>query len=230
MVVDMESEAPQARRSDAVRNRAKLLAAADAYLAEHGLPLGFNDLAAYAGVGVGTVYRHFSDPDELLDAVMEHRVDAVVALLEQAGECEDPVAGLRQAVIGICELRTRDRGIDRALTGSQASFDATRARLMPPTERIAARAQASGRMRPGFAASDIGILLWLGGTLHEYTRAVDGRLWRRYIEALLDGLQAETEPRPELSVDALDAEGMAVVVHASKRPRRRAANRKEPDR
>ncbi len=226
----MESEAPQPRRGDAVRNREKLLAAADSYLAEHGLPLGFNDLAAYAGVGVGTVYRHFTDPEQLLDALMDHRVDAVVALLKQAEECEDPVEGLRQAVIGICELRARDLGIDRALTGSRATFEATRARLMPPTERIAARAQASGRMRSGFATSDIGILLWIGGALHQYTGHVDGQLWRRYVEALLDGLQATTEPRQELSADALDAERMAVVVHGKKRPRRRAANRKEPDR
>lgn len=223
----MKSKAPKARRSDAMRNREKLLAAADSYLAGHGLPLGFNDLAAYAGVGVGTVYRHFNDPDQLLDAVMEHRVDAIVALLEHAEESEDPVAGLRQAVIGICELRASDRGIDRALKGSRATFEATRARLMPPTERIAARAQSSGRMRPGFATSDIGILLWLGGTLHQYTGHVEGQLWRRYIEALLDGLEAAHESREELSVKALDAERMAVVVHGKKPPRKRAANRKE---
>lgn len=221
---------PQPRRRDAVRNREKLLVAADSYLAEHGLPVGFNDLASYAGVGVGTVYRHFTDPDQLLDAVMDRRVDAVVALLEQAQECEDPIEGLRRAVLGICELRARDLGIDRALTGSRATFEATRARLMPPTERIAVRAQASGRMRPGFATSDIGILLWLGGTLHEYTGHAEDGLWRRYVEALLDGLQATTEVRRELSVEALDAERMAVVVHGQKPPRKRAANRKEPDR
>jgi AcrR family transcriptional regulator len=216
------------RRRDAVRNRAKLLAAADAYLAEHGPPLAFNDLARYAGVGVGSVYRHFSDPDALLDALMGHRVDAVVAILERAESAEDPIAGLREAVFGICELRAMDMGIDPLLTGSRATFEATRTRVMPPTERIVERAKASGRMRPGFSTSDVGILLWLGGALHEYTGHADAGLWRRYVEALLDGLQAVTEPRRDLSVAALDAERMAVVVHGKDRSRRRAANPPEP--
>ncbi|MBV8956199.1 MAG: TetR family transcriptional regulator, partial [Solirubrobacterales bacterium] len=46
-------------RRDVIGNRAKLLAAADDYLAERGLPIAFNELAAFAGAGVGTVYRHF---------------------------------------------------------------------------------------------------------------------------------------------------------------------------
>ena len=224
----MALENAPAGRSDAVRNRAKLLAAADAYLAEHGPPLAFNDLARYAGVGVGTVYRHFSDPAELQQALMGRRLDAVVALLEQAAEVEDPIAGLRQAVLAICELRTRDLGIEPLLTGSVATFEATRQRLMPPTERLVERAQASGRMRPEFSTPDVGILLWLGGALHQYTGEVDAHLWRRYIEALLDGLQADTEPRQDLSVAALDPERMADVVHGHNRPRRRAAQPKEP--
>lgn len=226
----MDSEAATARRSDAVRNRVKLLDAADTYLAEHGPPLAFNELARYAGVGVGTVYRHFTDPEELLDALMAHRVDAVVAVLERAAECEDPIAGLRAAVLEICELRAHDLGIDPVLTGSRATFEATRKRIMPPTERIVERARASGRMRPEFATPDVGILLWLGGALHDYTSHVDGELWRRYVEALLDGLQASGEPRRALSVEAPDAAGMADVVHGANRPRRRATNPKEPPR
>lgn len=224
----MPSGAPATRRSDARRNRARLLEVADAHLAEHGPPLAFNELAREAGVGVGTVYRHFSDPDDLLEALMGHRVDRVVAILEGATEADDPVAGLRQAVLEICELRARDRGIDPLLTGSHATFEATRKRIMPPTERLVELAQASGRMRPEFSTPDVGILFWLGGALHQHTGHVDEQLWRRYVEALFDGLLASTEPRQELSVDALDAARMAVVVHGQKNPRRRAANQEEP--
>ncbi len=207
-------------RRDVVRNRAKLLAAADNYLAEFGPPIAFNDLARYAGVGVGSVYRHFTTPESLLDELTDRRVHAVVEVLERAAEAEDPVAGLRQAVLGVCELQAADRSISQALAGPR--FDAIRERLMPSTRRITERAQRSGRMRPEFSSTDFGVLLWLGDALHEHAGHVDGRLWRRYVEALLDGLASQQEPRQPLSVAALGAERMDVVVRsATPAPRRR---------
>lgn len=216
-------------RSDVVRNRAKLLLAGDRYLAEHGLPIAFNDLARYAGVGVGTVYRHFSSPEALVDELVGRRVDAVVAVLEQAAVVEDPVAGLRQAVLGVCELQAADRSISQALASPR--FEAVRERIMPPTRRILERAEASGRMRPEFSATDFGVLLWLGDALHDHAGHVDEHLWRRYVEALLDGLQSSDEPRRPLSVAALDFERMDVVVRRAEHlPRRCAAQpRRTPD-
>lgn len=99
---------------------------------------------------------------------------------------------------------------------------------MPATRRIVERAEASGRMRPEFSATDFGVLLWLGDALHDHAGHVDDQLWRRYVEALLDGLQSCEEPREPLSVAALDFERMDVVVrHAEPLPRRRAPTTKE---
>lgn len=213
-------------RGDVVRNRAKLLAAGDEYLAEHGLPIAFNDLAHYAGVGVGTVYRHFSSPEALVDELMDRRTDAVVAVLEEATEVEDPIAGLRQAVLGVCALQAADRSISKALASPR--FTAVRDRIMPATRHIVERAEASGRMRPEFSATDFGVLLWLGDALHDHAGQVAEQLWRRYVEALLDGLQSCDEPRKPLSVAALEFERMDVVVRrAEQPPRRRAATTKE---
>lgn len=103
---------------------------------------------------------------------------------------------MREAVLGVCELAAADRGISRALAGPR--FAAVRKRLMPSTRRIVERAQNSGRMRPEFSSTDFGVLLWLGDALHEYAGHVDGRLWRRYVEALLDGLLSQDEPRRPL--------------------------------
>lgn len=210
-------------RRDVVRNRAKLLAAADDYLAEFGPPIAFNDLARFAGVGVGSIYRHFTSPESLFDELMDRRVDAVVEILQHAAEEADPVAGLREAVLGVCELQGADRGIAHALAGPR--FAAVRQQLMPSTRRIVERAQNSGRMRPEFSSTDFGVLLWLGDVLHEHAGHVDGRLWRRYVEALLDGLLSQDEPRQPLSVPALAFERMDVVVRNAKpAPRRRAAH------
>lgn len=203
-------------RRDVVRNRAKLLAAADDYLAERGPPIAFNELARYAGVGVGTVYRHFASPEALLDELVDRRVDSVVLVLEHAAGVDDPVAALRQAVLEICDLQAADRGIAQALAGPR--FEAVRERLMPSTRRIVERAAASGRMRPEFSPTDFGVLLWLGDALHGHAGHVDGRLWRRYVEALLDGLLSADEPRQPLSVAALDFERMDVVVRHARQP------------
>ena len=211
-----ETRAP---RRDVVRNRRKLLSAADDYLTEFGPPVAFNDLARYAGVGVGTVYRHFSSPESLLEELLDGRIDAVVEILELAAKAEDPVAGLRDAVLGICELQAADRSISQALASTR--FSAVRERLMPHTRQIIERAHESGRMRTEFSGTDFGMLLWLGDALHDHAGHVDGQLWRRYVEALLDGLQSREEPRHPLSVPALDFERMDVVVRKAK-PARRA--------
>ncbi|MBV9915082.1 MAG: TetR/AcrR family transcriptional regulator [Solirubrobacterales bacterium] len=207
-------------RRDVIGNRAKLLAAADDYLAERGLPIAFNELAAFAGAGVGTVYRHFESPEALLDELIDRRVDAVVRVLQQAATIEDPIAGLREAVLGVCELQAVDRSLAQALAGPR--FTDVRERLMPLTRLIVERAQASGRMRPEFAGTDFGILLWLGDALYRHAGHVDPRLWRRYVEALLDGLLSTGEPRRPLTVPALDFERMDVVIrHADDPPSRR---------
>jgi hypothetical protein len=67
------------------------------------------------------------------------------------------------------------------------------------------------------------MLQWLGDAVHEHAGHVEGRLWRRYVEALLDGLLSEEEPRRPLSVAALDGERMDVVVRSATSARRRRA-------
>lgn len=184
------------------------------------MPIAFNELAAFAGVGVGTVYRHFASPEALLDELIGRRVDAVVAALDRAAALDDPIVALREAVIGVCELQAADRSLAQALAGPR--FDAIRERLLPVTRRIVQRAEVSGRMRPEFSGTDFGVLVWLGDALHRYAGQVDQHLWRRYVEALLDGLIASDEPRRPLSVPALDFERMdAVLRHADHAPTRR---------
>jgi AcrR family transcriptional regulator len=212
-----------------MRNRAKLLAAADDYLAERGMPIAFNELAAFAGVGVGTVYRHFASPEALVDELIGRRVDAFVTVLDRAAALEDPIAALREAVIGVCELQATDRSLAQALASPR--FGSIRERILPVTRRIVERAEASGRMRPEFSGTDFGILVWLGDALHRHAGHVNRELWRRYVEALLDGLTASDEPREPLSVPALDFERMDVVVrHAQPLPTRRVPTPKRSDR
>ncbi len=79
--------AMQVGRKDAIRNRSELLAAAEAAVAEHGVDVAFNLIAKAAGVGQGTLYRHFPDRDALLQALLEQSLDNLeVAASQQTGD------------------------------------------------------------------------------------------------------------------------------------------------
>ncbi|MEV6710079.1 TetR/AcrR family transcriptional regulator, partial [Micromonospora wenchangensis] len=88
-------------RADAARNRDRVLATARALVAEGDLSLQLNDIARRAGVGVGTVYRHFPTRRALLEALA---ADAFAALLDQAQTAsrdDDPWAGLQRLLRSI---------------------------------------------------------------------------------------------------------------------------------
>ena len=81
-------------RKDAERNRQRILAAAAEVFAARGLDVTLDDIAAHAGVGVGTVYRRFTDKDELIDAVFERQLDPVAALASDSLGSPDACDGL----------------------------------------------------------------------------------------------------------------------------------------
>src|SRR4051812_18188098 len=76
-VTEGVTEHPRPRRADAQRNRDRLLAAATAAFAEQGEDVALETIAARAGVGIGTLYRHFPNRDALVAAAYRHEVDAL---------------------------------------------------------------------------------------------------------------------------------------------------------
>src|SRR4051794_35027271 len=123
-------------RADAERNRERILAAAAEVFAERGLDVSLDDIAAHAGVGVGTVYRRFPDKDDLIDALFEAKIDGAVQLASDALEIEDPWEGLVTFIRGMCAMQAADRGFKDALL----SRDRGRDRVAGARERIAPRA------------------------------------------------------------------------------------------
>jgi len=90
------SEVTHSRRTDSMANHARILDAARSVLAERGLDIEVADVAERAGVGVGTLYRHFANRDDLVRAILAQAVVDVVARLRSAAEIEDPAEALRQ--------------------------------------------------------------------------------------------------------------------------------------
>lgn len=97
--VPPDTEAPErAGRADARQNRARLLAAAREVLRERGIHGEVTEIAARAGVGAGTLYRHFPSKDVLISAVAQELSEAILAELESAQQTDDPRAALASIV------------------------------------------------------------------------------------------------------------------------------------
>ncbi len=92
----MTSEVTHGKRTDAVANHARILEAARSVLIERGLDMEVNEVADRAGVGVGTLYRHFANRDDLVRAVLAQTCDDIICRLRAAVEIEDSRAALRQ--------------------------------------------------------------------------------------------------------------------------------------
>jgi AcrR family transcriptional regulator len=177
-------------RADARRNRARILEAARGACAEHGAHVQIDDVARSAGVGVGTVYRHFPTKDALIEALVAEKFRVTTENIRAALEIEDPWEGFCTALRGNAEVMAADAGLRDALIrlGPAArSSDEDRAELHAVASRLVARAQDAGALRADVTAEDIGALM-AGLCTSMAHPELD---WRRHLELLLDGLRAK---------------------------------------
>lgn len=85
---------------------------------ERGLTATLNDVAAHAGVGVGTVYRRFANKEELVDALFDDMIDTVASLAQQALADPDAWHGLTTSLEKVCEVQAFDRGLREVMLGT----------------------------------------------------------------------------------------------------------------
>ncbi|NLU84723.1 TetR/AcrR family transcriptional regulator [Rhodococcus sp. HNM0569] len=124
------------KRADARRNEQALLDAAAAVFVTSGVDAPVREIAARAGVGMGTIYRHFPTRPELVVAVYRHQVEACAdAGPRLRAECPTPEAALRAWVALFVEFLVTKHGLADALQGDNAGSDALHAyfvdRLVP---------------------------------------------------------------------------------------------------
>jgi AcrR family transcriptional regulator len=175
-------------RADARRNRERIIKAARAVFADHGIDAQIDDVAKRAKVGVGTVYRHFPTKEALLDALVRERFAEIAGYAEEALQRED-------AWEGFCELiwRAAERNaVDRAFCEVVAFTDQTRiveeTGLAAHTNTLMERAKAQGKLRADATQMDIPIMMAGAGAVMQIHPSAD--LWRRYLTIMLDGLRA----------------------------------------
>ena len=181
-------------RADARRNREKIVAAAAAAFAESGLDAQVEDIARRAGVGVGTLYRHFPTKEALVVALADEHFERIAdtieaALDEQGDEWEIFTAAIwriaRDAAADVawCEIIG---GHSRAVAAASRG----RRRLTAATGTLVARAQAAGVMRADATAADISTIMCGFGHVAAAQRAGAALDWERYLAIALDGLRA----------------------------------------
>jgi AcrR family transcriptional regulator len=181
-------------RSDAARNRDRLLEAARASFAADGIDVSVEEIARRAGVGMGTLYRRFPTKEHLVDAVLEDVLGEICLAAEAALDEHDAWAGFERFLDCVFELHVRNRGLKDVIaerTHGRQRLESARAHLRPLVAELIARAQAQGALRSDFTPEDMPMLFWTGGRVAEMTSAVAPDLWRRYLGLVLDGLRAD---------------------------------------
>lgn len=180
-------------RADAARNRARVLEVAYQTFAEEGLSVPIDEIARRAGVGAGTVYRHFPTKDDLFRAVIADRLcyvtDSGQALLESGDQDGEALFAFMRLMVDWGET---DQGLVQALAGLGVDINAAvpdaEAKFLDLLGALLAAAQRAGAARADVTVPEVKSLLVACQAVQGYNAQVADRV----VEMMLDGLR----PRP----------------------------------
>ena len=198
-------------RSDAARNRLRLIAAARVVLAERGLHAPLDEIARRAEVGNATLYRHFPSRCDLVAAVFADTLRQVVATAEIGLADPDPWHGFAQHMEFLCRVQAGNRALADLLIArveGSPELEALRCRAHDRLNRIIRRAQSAGQLRSEFRHRDVVLVLMANAGLIERTGLHAPNSWRRHLSFVLEGLRADAttavipSPPSERSVGA----------------------------
>jgi len=176
-------------RADARRNRDALVAVARTVFAEEGTDASLRDVARRAGVGIGTLYRHFPTREALLEAVVRDGFDVLRDLADAMLAEPSP----RQALATWMWRFSANSGACRGLSGSvltglhdqDSELHASSEAMHMAASRLLAKAQEAGEIREGVTATDLITMAAAAGWVAQIT---DEDQSRRMLAVLMDGL------------------------------------------
>jgi AcrR family transcriptional regulator len=145
-------------RSDAERNRGRIVAAARTVFERDGLGASMASVAREAGVGIATLFRHFRAKEDLIAAVFADRMDAYVTAVNEALRAPDPWAGFIGFIEAVCAMQAADRGFADVLTTTFPAAEALEERRAVAYQgfvELVARAKDSGQLREDFTTQDL---------------------------------------------------------------------------
>lgn len=176
-------------RADAARNRAKVLDIAYRTFADEGLSVPIDEIARRAGVGAGTIYRHFPTKDDLYKAVIEDRLQVVVDEGDAVRAKGVPGEGLFDFLRSVVRWGATDLGMVDALAGIGIDVDTVvpdaEIQFLGLLDELLKAAQKAGTVRPDVSAAEVKALLVACQAAQRYNADVADRV----VEMMLDGLR-----------------------------------------
>jgi AcrR family transcriptional regulator len=200
-------------RSDALANRKRVLEVASEVFATQGLSATLADVAAAAGVGVGTLYRGFENKDELIYVVYEPRLRDAELTARQFAESEDAWTGLVRFLETSADNLATDMGLRQFVLGRHTDtlgwsrtppsrklfelLEQTDTRVLEQLTGLVDRAKQAGQLRQDFEVSDILLASAAIQSAADFGGTSHPRLYRRLIGMLIDGFRtSRSEPTP----------------------------------
>ncbi|RZI92769.1 MAG: TetR/AcrR family transcriptional regulator [Microbacterium sp.] len=178
-------------RADAQRNLERITASARALFAQHGTCTQMEDIAAHAGVGVGTLYRRFPTKESLLTALVRERFQEFTVIAVDVEATTEPADALFTVMRRHAEAVEHDAAFQSAMMNldsfSWEGIEDDKAALGEVLTRIIARAKKAGTLRKDFKFEEYGMLM-CANTATMYFIGDKGD-WRRHLQIVLDGLK-----------------------------------------
>jgi AcrR family transcriptional regulator len=215
-------------RRHARRNHELLLAAAREVFSEQGVAASLEEIARRAGLGIGTLYRHFATRDALVEAIFEERINEFIAIGRTANEEPDGWKALVGFLEQMLALQASDRLLKDVLMrypSAPGRLATARAEMGQLFDQVLDRAQKQGQLRPDFTLPDLAQLFWSFTPIIDGTAVIAPNAWRRHLQWLLDGLRADN-PTPQTEPPLTD-EQLHAAMHALQQQRIGRRNRHE---
>jgi AcrR family transcriptional regulator len=193
----MSADGQRAMRSDAQRNRRRLLEVALEHFERDGFDASLEGIAEAAGVGIATLYRHFPSREALVGALAEDKLAEIGTATAASLEGDpDPVDALTAMVRDGARRHVEDRSLAelwRTVPDAEITAAARRVGLYRDTERLLAKAKATGRLRGDLEVADVVRIFYAVSGIVE---AGHGDAVDRFVDLVLDGLLARDPAAP----------------------------------
>jgi AcrR family transcriptional regulator len=175
-----------------------VLVAARECFAECGSSAQMEDIARRAGVGVGTVYRHFPNKEAVIQALVDEHFADLGSRAQAALEIEDPWEAFASYIWGAADVIGENRGLSEVSAGGQMRDAAERSPFFEAVGELIGRAQRAGVMRADVTVDDVPMIMCSLGRVQQLDDGMAASKWRRHLALMLDGLRTgERSPLPE---------------------------------
>jgi AcrR family transcriptional regulator len=201
-----DAEVSPSLRSDAERNRERVLTAARAVFAREGLGASMASVAREAGVGIATLFRRFPAKEDLVAAAFGDRMDAYAEAVDTGLADPDPWSGFIGYLEAVCAMQAADRGFADVLTTTFPTakpLEARRRQAYEGAVRLIDRAKAAGRLREDFHPRDLVLLLMANAGVINAAGDAAPDSWPRVLAFMIQAFEAPARGSlPEGPTDA----------------------------